>query len=68
MEYGLSAWNEMRRAGFEGSPHLATDGQLTQCGLRDESGEKPRAGTSRYAVRAALLSDHHFCGLDGNCH
>lgn len=36
VEYGLAAWEEVHRADFEGSPHLAADGQLTQCGLHDE--------------------------------
>lgn len=36
VEYGLAALDEVHRADFEGSPHLAADGQLTQCGLHDE--------------------------------
>lgn len=68
IEYGLSARNEMQKAGFEGSPHLATDGQFTRCGLHDESGERSTARASRNVGRAALLSDHHLGGLDGNRH
>lgn len=68
VEYGLSAWDEMHRADFEGSPHLAADGQLTRCGLRDERGKKSTIDISRDAVRTALLSDHHVSRLDGDCH
>ncbi len=39
----------MHSAGFEGSPHLAADYRRTQCGLRDERGEKPTTEVFRDA-------------------